>query len=142
MRYWKPAASALAVGRTESKHLGQIAPRVGMSYEDLMAMGTRIASTSGVTLGTSRHVVYLLACSGRATRGTLEAQAALATSLARQQRLSDREAVIAVLAQVGTGVPAGTRSEASTGAGAASVSDAAVSAGPPTGAGAASLKDC
>lgn len=90
------------VGRTETQHLGDIAPRVGLSYDDLMAMGPRVASGSGVTLGTSRHVVYLLACSGRSSRATLEAQAAQATSLARQQRLSDREAVIAVLAQAGT----------------------------------------
>lgn len=88
-------------GRTETQHLGDIAPRVGLSYDDLMAMGPRVASGSGVTLGTSRHVVYLLACSGRSSRATLEAQAAQATSLARQQRLSDREAVIAVLAQTG-----------------------------------------
>jgi hypothetical protein len=86
-------------GRTETKHLGEVAPRVGMSYDDLMAMGPRVASTTGVTLGTSRHVVYLLACSGRSTRTTLETQAAQASSLAKQQRLSDREAVIAVLAQ-------------------------------------------
>jgi hypothetical protein len=87
------------VGRTETQHLGDVAPRVGMSYDDLMAMGPRVASTTGVTLGTSRHVVYLLACSGRSTRTTLETQAAQATSLAKSQRLSDREAVIAVLAQ-------------------------------------------
>ena len=87
------------VGRTETQHLGDIAPRVGMSYEDLMAMGPRVASGSGVTLGTSRHVVYLLACSGRSSRTTIESQATQATSLARLQRLSDREAVIAVLAR-------------------------------------------
>ena len=43
-----------------------MAPRVGMSYDDLMALGPRIASTTGVTLGSSRRVVYLLACSGLA----------------------------------------------------------------------------
>ena len=36
------------------------------SYDDLMAMGPRIATQTGATLGTSRHVVYLLACSGQA----------------------------------------------------------------------------
>lgn len=100
-------------GRTETKHLDDIAPRVGMSYDDLMAIGPRVASSSGVTLGTSRHVVYLLACSGRSSRTTLESQAAQATSLARQQRLSDREAVIAVLAQNGgaaTGAESGAAS--------------------------------
>lgn len=89
------------VGRTETQHLGDVAPRVGMSYEDLMAMGPRVASSTGVTLGTSRHVVYLLACSGRSNRNTLEAQAAQASHLAKQQRLTDREAVLAVLAQNG-----------------------------------------
>lgn len=89
------------VGRTESRHLSEVAPRVGMSYDDLMAMGPRIASTTGVTLGTSRHVVYLLACSGLSSKTSLEAQAAQASALAKQQRLSDREAVRAVLAKGG-----------------------------------------
>ena len=89
------------VGRTETKHLGEVAPKVGMSYDDLMAMGPRVASNTGVTLGTSRHVVYLLACSGRSSRTTLESQAAQASSLAKAERLSDREAVIAVLARSG-----------------------------------------
>lgn len=86
------------IGRTESKHLSEVAPRVGMSYDDLMAMGPRIASTTGATLGSSRHVVYLLACSGLSSRTSLESQATLAGSLAKQKRLSDREAVRAVLA--------------------------------------------
>jgi len=94
------------IGRTESKHLTEVAPRVGMSYDDLMAMGPRIAASSGVTLGTSRHVVYLLACSGLSGRHVLESQAAEATRLARKDRLSDREAVVAVLAQVRAGVSA------------------------------------
>ncbi|MES2098369.1 MAG: hypothetical protein V4569_00970 [Pseudomonadota bacterium] len=89
------------VGRTESRHLSEVAPRVGMSYDDLMAMGPRVASTTGVTLGTSRHVVYLLACSGLSSKTSLEAQAAQASALAKQQRLSDREAVRAVLAKGG-----------------------------------------
>ena len=91
------------VGRTETKHLKEVAPRVGMSYDDLMAMGPRVASQTGVTLGTSRHVVYLLACSGQASKSTFEAQAVQAGTLAKQQRLSDREAVVAVLAQAGSG---------------------------------------
>ena len=90
------------VGRTETKHLKEVAPRVGMSYDDLMAMGPRVASQTGVTLGTSRHVVYLLACSGQASKSTFEAQAVQAGTLAKQQRLSDREAVVAVLAQAGS----------------------------------------
>ena len=91
------------IGRTETKHLTEVAPRVGMSYDDLMAMGPRVASQTGVTLGTSRHVVYLLACSGLSNQSTLEAQATQAGKLAKQQRLSDREAVGAVLAQSGSG---------------------------------------
>ena len=91
------------IGRTETKHLTEVAPRSGMSYDDLMAVGPRVATQTGVTLGTSRHVVYLLACSGLASRTTLELQALQAGTMAKQQRLSDREAVGAVLAQAGNG---------------------------------------
>ena len=91
------------IGRTETKHLTEVAPRSGMSYDDLMAVGPRVATQTGVTLGTSRHVVYLLACSGLASRTTLELQALQAGTIAKQQRLSDREAVGAVLAQSGNG---------------------------------------
>ena len=92
------------VGRSQhALQLADVAPRVGMSYDDLMALGPRIASTTGVTLGSSRRVVYLLVCSGLATRQTLEEQATLAGSLAREQHLSDREAVAAVLARSGDG---------------------------------------
>ena len=89
------------IGRTETKHLTEVAPRVGMSYDDLMAMGPRVANQTGVTLGSSRRVVYLLVCSGQASKSTLETQAVQAGTLAKQQRLSDREAVVAVLAQAG-----------------------------------------
>ena len=89
------------VGRTESRHLTEVAPRVGMSYDELMAMGPRVATQTGVTLGSSRRVVYLLACSGQANKATIESQALQAGTLAKQQRLSDREAVVAVLAQGG-----------------------------------------
>jgi hypothetical protein len=87
-------------GRTETKHLNEVAPRVGMTYDDLMAIGPRVATTTGVTLGTSRHVVYLLACSGLSSKATLESQAAQASTLAKKERLSDREAVVAVLTQL------------------------------------------
>ncbi|MEO8806499.1 MAG: hypothetical protein ABI433_10470 [Burkholderiaceae bacterium] len=86
-------------GRAETRHLTEVAPRVGMNSDDLLAMAPRIASQTGVTLGTSRRVVYLLACSGLPSRNTLEEQAALAGALAKKQRLSDREAVRAVLTQ-------------------------------------------
>jgi hypothetical protein len=89
------------VGRTESRHLTDVAPRVGMSYDDLMALGPRVATQTGVTLGSSRRVVYLLACSGQASKATIESQAVQAGTLAKRERLSDREAVVAVLVQGG-----------------------------------------
>lgn len=94
------------VGRAETRHLTEVAPRVGMSYDDLIAMAPRIASQTGSTLGTSRRVVYLLACSGLPTRSTIEEQATLAGTMAKQQRLSDREAVRAVLSIGGRGTEA------------------------------------
>ncbi len=96
------------IGRTEPVHLTEVAPRVGMSYDDLMAVGPRVASQTGNTLGSSRHVVYLLACSGMSSRSTLEEQATQAALQVRQKRLSDREAVGAVLAQAASGAGVGT----------------------------------
>ncbi len=87
------------VARPESKGLDDVAPKVGMSYDELMLLGPRVASQSGATLGSSRRVVYLLACSGHATRATLESQATEASKLAQARRLSDREAVTTLLAQ-------------------------------------------
>jgi hypothetical protein len=89
------------VGRSNNRYLTDVAPKVGMSYDELMALGPRVASSTGVTLGTSRRVVYLLACSGLSSKSTLEAQATQAGSLARRQRLTDREAVGAVLTRAG-----------------------------------------
>jgi hypothetical protein len=83
--------------RPDSMELTDVAPRVGMSHEELLALGPRIASQTGVTLGTSRRVVYLLACSGLVNRQTLEEQATQASAKALKERLSDREAVAAVL---------------------------------------------
>jgi protein-disulfide isomerase-like protein with CxxC motif len=94
-------------GRAETRHLAEVAPRVGMNYDDLLAMAPRVASHTGATLGTSRRVVYLLACSGLPTRNTLEEQATLAGSMAKQQRLSDREAVTAALTRSGHAAGAG-----------------------------------
>ena len=96
------AAAFVAVfffGRTESKALSEFAPRIGLSYDELIAMAPRVASQTGATLGTSRHVVYLLACSGLSHKSTLEAQATQASAMARQRHLTDREAVGEVLAQ-------------------------------------------
>ena len=89
------------VGRTETRQLADVAPKVGLSADELLAMGPRVASQTGTTLGSSRHVVYLLACSGKADKATLETQAVQAGTLAKQQRLSDREAVVAVIGQGG-----------------------------------------
>jgi len=85
------------VAKPDSMELVDVAPRAGMSHEELLALGPRIASHTGVTLGTSRRVVYLLACSGLANRQTLEEQATQASARALKERLSDREAVAAVL---------------------------------------------
>lgn len=89
--------------RPESKELADVAPRVGMSVDDLMALGPRVASSTGSTLGSSRRVVYLLACSGQASKATLEEQANLAGALVRRERLTDREAVTAVLVKGANG---------------------------------------
>ena len=70
-----------------------------MSHEELLAMGPRVASQTGITLGSSRRIVYLLACSGLASKTSIEEQVTLAGGLAKKDRLTDREAVIAVLAQ-------------------------------------------
>jgi len=91
------------VAKPDSMELVDVAPRVGMSHEELLALGPRIASHTGVTLGTSRRVVYLLACSGLATRQTLEEQATQASTKALSERLSDREAVLAVIGSQGAG---------------------------------------
>jgi len=91
------------LGNNETKNLGEVAPRVGMSYGDLMSMGPRVASHTGTTLGTSRRIIYLLACSGQASETSLERQANQAGTLAIQRRLSNREAVIEVLTQGGAG---------------------------------------
>ena len=59
-------------GRIDSKHLALVAPRVGMQVDELGALAPRIASQTGATVGTSRRVVYLLACSGVPDRATME----------------------------------------------------------------------
>ena len=81
----------------ESKPLSVVAPRVGLKADDLLAMGPRIASQTGATLGTSRRLVYLMACSGIPTSSTLEAHAKQAADVAQQRRLTPREAATAVL---------------------------------------------
>lgn len=84
-------------GRVESKHLTAVASRVGMHPDALNALVPRIASQTGATMGTSRRVVYLLACSGRPTPATMETQAREAAAITKSKRLTAREAATAVL---------------------------------------------
>ena len=84
-------------GRIDSKHLTHVAPRVGMHPDALDALVPRIAAQTGATLGTSRRVVYLLACSGLPTPATMENQAREAASITERQRLTAREAAATVL---------------------------------------------
>jgi len=84
-------------GRIDSKHLVSVAPRVGMHADDLDAMVSRIASQTGATVGTSRRVVYLLACSGVPTPSTMESQALQAVDITEKRSLTAREATVYVL---------------------------------------------
>ncbi len=83
--------------RVGSEHLGTVAQRIGIEPPALHAMGTRVSAQTGATLGTSRRVVYLLACSGIPTAETIEAQAIEAALISERQRLTAREATAAVL---------------------------------------------
>ena len=84
-------------GRQEPKSLDLVATRAGLKADDLVAMAPRISSQTGATMGTSRRVVYLMACSGATTSATLEAQARLAAGIAEKQRMTPREAATMVL---------------------------------------------
>ena len=84
-------------GRVDSKHLTAVAPRVGMQADDLSALVPRIATQTGATLGTSRRVVYLLACSGVPTRATIEEKAREAAAITEKHRMTARQAAITVL---------------------------------------------
>ena len=84
-------------GRIDSKHLTVVAPRVGMQPEQLDALIPRVAARTGATAGTSRRVVYLLACSGIPTSATIEAKALEAATITEKQRVTARQAAIAVL---------------------------------------------
>ncbi len=68
-----------------------------MQFEDLNAIAPRIASRTGATIGTSRRVVYLLACSGVPDRTTMEARALEAANTTVTRRMTAREAAIVVL---------------------------------------------
>ena len=84
-------------GRIDSKHLALVAPRVGMEVDELGAIAPRIASQTGATVGTSRRVVYLLACSGVPDRLTMEARAREAATFSEKHSLTAREATVLVL---------------------------------------------
>jgi hypothetical protein len=86
-------------GRVDSKHLTVVAPRVGMQAQDLDALVPRIAAQTGATPGTSRRVVYLLACSGIPTSATMEAQAREAANITEQRRMTARQATMVVLSR-------------------------------------------
>ena len=84
-------------GRIDSKHLTVVAPRVGMQAAELDALIPRIAARTGATAGTSRRVVYLLACSGVPDRQTMEERAREAASISEKHSLTAREATVLVL---------------------------------------------
>jgi hypothetical protein len=92
-------------GRLDSKHLTAVAPRVGMHVDDLNALVPRIATQTGATTGTTRRVVYLLACSGVPTSATMEAQAREAAAITERQRMTAREAAVSVLSGTPTEGP-------------------------------------
>ena len=85
-------------GRIDSKHLALVAPRVGMHVDDLSALAPRIAAQTGATVGTSRRVVYLLACSGVPDRSTMEERAREAAAITEKRGMTAREATVLVLA--------------------------------------------
>ena len=84
-------------GRIDSKHLTVVAPRVGMHADELDALVPRIAAQTGATAGTSRRVVYLLACSGIPTSATIEAKALEAAAITETRRVTARQAAVVVL---------------------------------------------
>ena len=84
-------------GRIDSKHLALVAPRVGMHVDELAALAPRIASQTGATVGTSRRVLYLLACSGVPDRSTMEDRAREAAAITELRSLTAREAAVLVL---------------------------------------------
>jgi hypothetical protein len=89
--------------RRESRPIEEVAGRLGLKADDLVAMAPRISSRTGATLGTSRRVVYLMACSGVASGADVEAQAMLAADLAEKQRLTPRQATTTVLRTIPAG---------------------------------------
>lgn len=89
-------------GRVDTKQLHAVAPRVGMQVDDLIALVPRVAAQTGATKGTSRRVIYLLACSGLPTSATFESQAREAASITGKG-MTAREATLSVLTANGVG---------------------------------------
>ena len=86
--------------RRESTPVEEVVQRLGLKPDDYAAMGPRISSQTGATLGTSRRVLYLLACSGVPTSADLEAHARQAADIAEKQRLTPRQAARSVLSSI------------------------------------------
>ena len=84
-------------GRVNSKHLDVVAPPGGMEGPARPALGPRISAQTGGRSGTSRRVVYLLACSGVPTAATIESKAIEAALITEKRRLTAREAASTVL---------------------------------------------
>ena len=95
-------AAVFFTTRVSSERLEVVAPRVGMAPHELHALGSKVSSRTGATVGTSRRVVYLLACSGATTAATIESKAIEAALISEKQRLTAREAASAVLSGPGT----------------------------------------
>ncbi len=103
------AAAFVAVfftGRVDTKQLHVVASRVGMQPDDLVALVPRVAAQTGATPGTSRRVIYLLACSGVPTSATIEAQAREAASITTKG-VTARQAAVSVLSSNSVAAPAG-----------------------------------
>jgi hypothetical protein len=83
-------------GRVDNKQLHAVAPRVGMQANELIALVPRVAAQTGATPGTSRRVLYLLACSGLPTASTIETQAREAAA-GTVRGLTARQATLSVL---------------------------------------------
>jgi len=93
------------LGRRPAYPLEEIAPRVGLKAEQLIAMAPRVASQTGATLGTARRVIYLMACSGVPASHELEMQATRAAEVAERRSLTPREATRTVLAAMPSAGP-------------------------------------
>ena len=86
--------------RRQSTPLDEVARRIGLQVGDFDAMAPRIAAQTGATLGTSRRLIYLLACSGVPNSADLESHAMRAADIAEKRRLTPRQAATSVLSSI------------------------------------------